>query len=201
MKERLGVLILTTSLLLIGNVIWANEKTMTDKTDPVNVEKKVEVKQVIKNSEKEQYPQWYKENALLINPVQIALTAAIGGITVNVEYQRTLLPFLAWYIMPEFAMLKFGTSTLTGIGGVTGLYLFPFGHHLDGLYLRAGGMAAYYLVGAGFLGLGGEALIGYQIVFKNSFVLSFGGGVRLITLAGTSVMTGTLELAKIGFAF
>jgi len=85
-----------------------------------------------------------------------------------------------------------------GIAATTGLYIMFFGHNLDGLFLRAGcSFGLLTAAGASVFLYGGEALLGYQVVFENSLMLSFGIGARVNNIGGSFAW----EIAKFGFAF
>jgi hypothetical protein len=135
--------------------------------------------------------QLIRKNAFVFNPVGFGLALAVGGyVDLDIEYQRALSRYVAFYLNPE--LLTSGYVSAFGLG--VGLYFFPLGKYLNGLYLSAAVVPVFV---GDMIAVGAEGVLGWQIVFRSGFVLGFGIGAVVSSGGGQF----HLHLAKIGFAF
>jgi len=76
--------------------------------------KKVEEKST-PNIIKADLPQWHNENAVMFNPLQLIILSALRLPDITIEYQRSITPFLTWYLTPEVAMTSYFGVPLWGL--------------------------------------------------------------------------------------
>ena len=131
-----------------------------------------------------------RSNAILFQPVALALSLLIG-LEATVEYQHAFGKYFVLSVMPDIIVVN-GTM---GMGLFMGALVHPMGTGLKGFYL-----GAY----PGILFVSSYALpivmldIGYQWILKNSgIVLGVGGGAKWSAITGV----GANFTFNLGFAF
>jgi len=156
-----------------------------------------------------------KVNLVVFHPLQTLLGIVLGGfetrygtLSVSLEYQRCLLPWVSGYVFSEvFSPLE--DLSIWGVWGTTGLYVrfFDGSRTESGWYVRLGTGGAYasfpYLMVSSVVWYGGEAMVGYQLHLWKGWIALFGLGVDVwwnMTLKQWDIMP-ILEIGRLGCMF
>jgi hypothetical protein len=131
-------------------------------------------------------------NVITTNP----LAALLGG-TANLEYERAVHPYVGVFAGPQiqfgYGLLFRGSEgdSVFGLGLTTGARFYLFGEAPRGFFLSPQLEVAYVSLttasgsGSGS-GFGVSALVGYQWLIADHFVISIGGGVRYMEVSATA---------------
>ncbi|MBN1837106.1 MAG: hypothetical protein JW820_14720 [Spirochaetales bacterium] len=132
------------------------------------------------------------DNAILFQPVAVALTLLVGIIEVTVEYQHAFGEYFVLSVMPDVAFAP-GYGFVGG-GAFLGLIAHPLGGGLRGFYIGAYPGILYIepvLMAAAIVD------VGYQWVTRGGLVFGVGGGGKYTTVTGI----GFNITINLGFAF
>lgn len=146
-------------------------------------------------------------NVIAVDP----LGAVFAGV-VYVAYERAVHPYVSVFVGPQ---IQFGRGLfyrgnddddLFGAGIEAGARVYVSGEAPIGIFLSPQLEVSYvslrrgYASGSG-VGFGGAALIGYQRIFAQRFVVSAGIGVRYQSLSATVTAPGSSSTAHVaGFS-